>query len=175
MNSLYLKAFELLPELVNNIDSYKKYFREDFNLYTRSVSAFDSQTALWSDYNDCHLTVVESGFGLHPVSVFSHAGNDIVLTVEVSKEGRKYELQYKPYTWHDTLRHRQVERTTFETLSSELNLIESNKNGLWRIVGKDPLSDWNYRMNFSDENHNLVDSNIETYKVEEILFDYFFD
>jgi hypothetical protein len=175
MNSLYLRAFELLPELVNNIDNYEDYFREDFNLYSRSVSAFDSQTALWSDYNDCHLTVIESGFRLHPVSVFSHAGNDIVLTVEVSKEGRKYELKYKPYTWHDTLRQKQVERKTFETLSKELNLMETNKNGLWRIIGKDPISDWDYGMNFSDENSNLAGSKIEIYKIEEILFEYFFE
>jgi len=119
--------------------------------------------------------VIESGFRLHPVSVFSHAGNDIVLTVEISKEGRKYELQYKPYTWHDTVRRRQVGRKTFETLSKKLNLMEVNKNGLWKIIGKDPVSDWDYRMSFSDENHNLVDSKIETYKIEEILFDYFFD
>jgi hypothetical protein len=175
MNSLYQKAFELLPELVNKIDNFENYFRDDFNHYTRSESAFNSQTALWSDYNDCSLSVIESGFRLHPVSVISHAGNDIVLTVEVSADGRKYELQYKPYTWHDTLRNKKVQRKPFESLINELNLIESDKNGLWRIIGKDPLIDWDYRMNFSDENSNLAESKIEIYKIEEVLFDYFFE
>lgn len=175
MNSLYLKSFELLPELVNNIENFEQYFKEDFNLHTISNSAFDSHTALWSDYNDCFLTVIESGFRLHPVSIFSHAGNDIVLTVVVSKDGRKYELKYKPYTWHDTLRGNQVERQTFETLKEQLNLMEVNNNGLWRIIGKDPISDWDYTMNFSDENSNLVNSKIEIYKIEEILFEYFFE
>ncbi len=175
MNSLYLRAFEVLQELINNIDKFEDYFREDFNHYLRSESAFNSQTALWSDYNDCHLSVIESGFRLHPVSVFSHAGNDIVLTVEVSEQGRKYELHYKPYTWHDTLREKQVERRHFESLIKELNLIELNKKGNWKAVGKDPAADWDYRMNFSDENSNLIDSKIEIYKIEEILFDYFFE
>ena len=175
MNSLYIKAFETLPELVNNIDNYEDYFREDFNHYTRSESAFNSQTALRSNYNDCHLSVIESGFRLHPVSVFSHSLNDIVMTVEVSEEGRKYELQYKPYTWHDTLRNKQVERKPFESLTKELNLIEANNNGRWKVIGKDPAADWDYRMNFSDENSNLMDSKIEIYKIEEILFDYFFE
>lgn len=175
MNSLYLKCFEILPDLVNNVDDYEEHFREDFNLYSRSVAAFDSQTALWSDYNDCRLTVIESSFRLHPVSVYSHAGNDIVLTVEVSKDGRKYELSFKPYTWHETLRKKQVERKTFETLSNKLNLMEHVSEGSWKIIGDDPKKDWDYRMNFSDESNNLVPSKIEIYKVEEILFDYFFD
>jgi hypothetical protein len=175
MNSLYLKAFDLLPGFVNSIDDYEEYFRDEFNLYVRSESAFNSQTALLSDYNDCHLSVIESGLRLHPVSVFSHAGNDIVLTVELSEQGRKYELQYKPYTWHDTLRDKQVERKSFESLIKKLNLIETNKKGSWKIIGKDQLEDWDYRMNFSDESSNLIDSKTEIYKVEEILFDYFFE
>jgi len=175
MNSLYLRSFDLIPELVNNIDTFEENFIEDFDLYTKSDSAFDSQEALWSDYNDCFLTVIESNFRLHPVSVFSRAGNDLVLTVEVLQDGRKYELKYKSYTWHDTLRKVQVNRKTFEPLSNKLNLMEVNKNGLWKIIGKDPLSDWDYTMKFSDENSNLVSSKIEIYQIEEILFEYFFE
>ena len=97
------------------------------------------------------------------------------MTVEVSKDGRKYELKYKPYTWHDTLRRKQVKRKTFEPLINKLNLTEINKNGLWKIIGKDPILDWDYTMNFSDENSNLVNSELEIYKVEEVLFEYFFE
>lgn len=175
ISSLYLKSFDLLPELVNNVDEFEQYFKEDFILYTKSESAFESHIALWSDYNDCHLTVIESDFRLHSVSAISHADNDIVLTIEVSPDGRKYELKYKPYTWHDTLRRNQVKKQTFEPLSKKLNLIELNDKGLWRIIGKDPITNWDYTMNFSDENFNLVNSKIEIYKIEEILFEYFFE
>lgn len=172
---IYEKAFDLLPDLINDIDKYSEQWKEDFEWYQKSEQSFDSQQSVFSNYGDIKLSVIESDFIIHPVAKISQAKFDIILSAIRSEEGRLYELEYKAHTWHSTTRPQQIERKGFESLAEKLNQIEMNKDGNWKVLGKDPVADWDYKMHFSNNSFDLVPSKLEVFEIENILFDYFFE
>lgn len=90
-------------------------------------------------------------------------------------EGDKYKLKYKPHTWFETTRQKQVERKSFESLAKKLNLIEGKKRGTWKVVRHGAKSDWDYHLEFSNENFELSPGRIKVFEMENILFEYFFE
>lgn len=172
---MYEKAFEILPNLVENVDLFEEFWKDDFEWYKKSDQSFETQQSVFSNYGDIRLTVLESDFEIHPVAKFSLAGHDIVLSAVKHDEGKLYQLEYKPYTWHSTTRHKRIERKELESLSEKLNQIETNKNGKWQVLGSDPIADWDYKMNFSDDSFVKIPSKLEVFEVENILFDYFLE
>ena len=102
-----------------------------------------------------------------------NAENDILLSVVRGDEGNTYELDYKNYTWFDTLRPKKIKRKDFESLALKLNHIELNKKGTWQIIGNNPILDWNYRLIFANKNLDLVPSGLKVYEIENILFEHF--
>ncbi|HEX2984727.1 MAG TPA: DUF6687 family protein [Ignavibacteriales bacterium] len=170
---LYEKAHELIPGLLKNIDNYQKIWDAEFKEYLISESSFESRESVFSDYGDSNLSVIETKSPLHKVSKFKHAKNDIVLTVIKTDKGNLYELQYKDYTWFDTVRENKLERKTFNELVEKLKEIEKNKKGEWLILGRNPISEWDYRLIFGDESFQQVPSSLAVYEIENILFDYF--
>jgi hypothetical protein len=175
LQDIYIKTFNLLPSLLDNLDEYEEYWRENFLWYNNSEASFQNQTSVFSNYGDCSLSIIESPFPLHKISKFAHAEYDIVLSVIKNSEGYLYELEYKTHTWFKTSRPQNIQRRSFEPLAEKLNLIENENKGTWKVLGRDPISEWDYRMQFSDKNFNLVPSKIKVYEIEEILFDYFFE
>lgn len=172
---MYEKGFEILPELIRDIEKFETYWKEDFNWYQKSEQSFETQQSVFSNYGDIRLTVLESDFEIHPVAKVSQAGCEIILSAIKHKEGRLYSLEYKPFTWHSTTRPQKIARKSLESLAEKLNLIETNKIGKWKVIGTDPNTDWDYRMNFSDKSFIQIPSKLEVHEIENILFDYFFE
>lgn len=172
---LYDKGFEIIPELLNNIDKYEQFWIEEFRDYEKSQESFVTQNSVFSNYSDCKLSVIESTIPLYRVSKYQNAENDIVLSVIKSSNGNKYELEYKLHTWFDTTRNMKIKRKDLNSLSEKLNLIENNPTGKWQVYGREPLLDWDYRLVFADERFKLIPSKITLYEVENLVFDYFLE
>lgn len=175
VQDLYVRSFHLLPELLRDVDKYEHIWKDDFRWYETSQASFVSQNSVFSNYGDCNLSIIESANPLHPIAINANSGFDIILSVVKSVSGHLYELGYKPHTWFDTTRPKKIERKSFEPLVEKLNLIEKEKIGKWNILGQDPVSEWNYKLQFSDDSFNLVPSKIQVFEIEEILFEYFYD
>lgn len=175
VQDLYVKSFHLLPELLQDVDKYEHTWKDDFRWFETSQASFVSQNSVFSNYGDCNLSIIESASPLHPVVKIANSAYDIILSVVKSANGYLYELDYKPYTWFDTTRPKKIARKSFEPLVEKLNLIEKEKIGNWKILGLDPIREWNYRLQFSDDSFNLVPSKIQVFEIEEILFEYFYD
>ena len=171
MQKIYLKAFEIIPSLISEIDKHEKIWLDEWNSFRESCSSFSTRESVVSNYGDCNLSVVESSFPLHIVSKFANTENDILLSVVKSKLGNAYELEYKFWTWFDTIRPKKFKRRSFETLAQKLNQIETNKTGSWKVVGRDPVSEWNYRLVFAVEDYKPAPSSLKVYEVENILFE----
>jgi hypothetical protein len=170
---LYEKTHELIPDLLENIEKYKSVWDEDYREFLISESSFDSRESIVSDYDDCNLSVIETKTQLSKLSKFKHAKNDIILTVIRTDEGNLYELQYKDYTWFDTVRETKLERKAFDKLVEKLKALEKSGNGEWLILGRNPVSEWDYRLIFGDNSFKQVPSSLAVYELESILFDYF--
>ena len=175
MHSLSLKTFEKLPDIINNIENYEEHWKDDLIWYEQSQNSFVNQVSVFSNYGDCYLSIIESSFKLHPIAKFSNSKFDNVLSVIKQDDEHLYELEYKHHTWHDTNRPAVISRKSFEPLAEKLNLIEMENNGSWKVLGINPVVEWDYRMQFSDESFNLVPSKIKIYEMEEILFDFLFE
>ncbi len=169
----YLTAFEIIPGLISDVDEYESVWRSSFTHFQQSESSFEKQESVFSHYNDCNLSVIESPISLHRVSLFNKAKNERVLSITKSINGHLYQLQYKPFTWFETSRPKSAKRVGFESLVQILNQIETNKQGIWKIVGSDPILDWDYHLEFSDEGFALQPSSIPVYQVEDILLNFF--
>ena len=169
---IYLKTFELIPKLINQIDDFENIWFEEYNHFERSEKSFGIRESVVSNYDDCNLSVVESNFPLHSIAKFMNAENDILLSVVRGDEGNTYELDYKNYTWFDTLRPKKIKRKNFESLAQKLNQIELNTNGFWQIIGNSPILDWNYRLIFADKNLDLLSSRLKVFEIENILFEH---
>lgn len=172
---LYEKGFELIPGLVNDVDKFEQYWMEEFKEYEKSEESFITQNSVFSNYSDCKLSVIESTIPLHRVSVYQHAENDIVLTSVKASGGNKYELEYKLHTWFDTTRKVKIKRKDLNPLTNKLNIIESDNIGKWQVFGTNPMSDWDYKLVYADENYNKIPSKISLYEIENLLFDYFLE
>ncbi len=172
---IYEQAFGLMPKLLENVDDFSEQWKEVFEWFQKSEESFVTQQSVFSHYGDIKLTVLESDFKVHPVAKISQAKFDIILSAIRQTDGRLYELEYKPYTWHATTRPQQIERKSLESLAEKLNQIELNKNGNWKVIGEDPVADWDYRLQFSNDKFDLIPSKLEVFEIENILFDYFFE
>ncbi len=173
MQFIYEKGFELIPKLIENIDDYENIWKDDFQHFQNSENQFEIQSAVFSNYSDCRLSVIESNSELHKVSKYKNSNFEILLSAVKNSEGNLYELEYKTVTWFETSREKKIERKSFEPLAERLNLIETNKNGTWQVLGKDPVEEWDYRLTFADKNFNKNNSKLQIYEIENILFDYF--
>ncbi len=173
MQKIYEDCFELIPRLVKSIDKFEESWKNDFDFFEKSEKSFEIKESVFSNYGDCKLSVLESKFPLHVVSKYKNSEHDILLSVEKHDESNKYQLEYKYHTWFDTTREKTLERKNLEPLSQKLNQIELNSEGKWRVIGTNPLYDWNYGLTFADENFNQKFSSLKIYEVENILFDYF--
>lgn len=171
MQFLYEKGFELLPDIIADPDKYSRYWKSEFDHYKRSEESFISQASVFSNYGDCYLSVIESSMPLHRAAKYNHAAHDIVLSAVKTKEGNLYEMEYKLYTWFETKRKPQVERKEFNGLADILNGMENSGKGKWRVPGKDPISDWDYRLMFTDDDYRPAASSLAIYEVENILFE----
>lgn len=172
---LYEKGFEILPALINSIDDYEQFWKDEFREYKESEKSFITQNSVFSNYSDCRLSVIESTFSLHKVARYAHAENDIVLSAVKTAKGNHYELEYKLHTWFDTTRQKRIKRKDLNPLAGKLNLIEEEKTGKWQVYGKDPLGDWDYKLVYSSEDFKSVHSKLAVYEIENILFDYFLE
>ncbi len=172
MQIIYQTVFQLLPEIVKNIDKYEKYWREEFNYYSKSEESFLTKNSVFSNYGDCYLSVIESDFILHPVAKFKHADFDVVLSAVKNEEKHLYQIEYKYRTWFDTGEEKTIKRKNFEPLAKKLNQIEMNSEGAWKIIGRDPVYDWNYSLIFSDKNYNPLLSSLSVFEVENELFEF---
>jgi hypothetical protein len=169
---IYEKVFEIIPKLISQLDNFENIWLEEYNHFEKSEKSFGTRESVVSNYDDCNLSVVESNFPLHSVAKFMNAENDILLSVVRSEEGNTYELDYKYYTWFDTLRPKKIKRKNFESLAQKLNQIELNTNGFWQIIGNSPILDWNYRLIFADKNLNLLPSGLKVFEIENKLFEH---
>lgn len=167
---VYEEGFKLIPELINDIDYFEKYWFNEFSFYEESEKSFERQESIVSNYDNLCLSIVEMLKYLSKVSIYKNTKNDIVLTAIKSNNGNVYDLEYKMWTWFDTIREKKIKRNSFETLANLFNQIEQNKSGKWKTIGGNPIYNYDYHLNFVDKNNHLIPSSLKIYQLENILF-----
>ncbi len=166
---VYEEGFKLVPELIDDIDQFEKYWIDEFSFFEESEKSFERQECVVSNYDNLCLSVVEIARPIHKVSIYKNAKNDIVLAVTKSNDGNIYDLEYKMWTWFDTIRGKKIKRNSFETLAELLNQTEKNKSGFWKSIGGDPIYNYDYHLRFVDKYNHHIPSSLKIYEVENIL------
>lgn len=166
----YEEGFKLIPELINDIDQFEKYWIEEFSFFEESEKSFERQESVVSNYDNLCLSVAEIPKPLHKVSIYKNTNNDIVLMATKSNDGNYYDLEYKMWTWFDTIRVKKIKRNSFETLANLFNQIEQNKSGIWKTIGGDPIYNYDYHLSFVDKYNHQLPSSLKIYEIENILF-----
>ncbi|GAB6282889.1 MAG: hypothetical protein STSR0008_16390 [Ignavibacterium sp.] len=166
----YEEGFKLVSKLIDDIDQFEKYWIDEFSFFVESEKSFERQESIVSNYDNLCLSIVEIPKPLSKVSIYKNIKNDIVLTAIKSNNGNIYDLEYKMWTWFDTIREKKIKRNSFETFANLFNQIEKNKSGIWKTIGGNPIYNYDYHLNFVDKNNNLIPSSLKIYELENILF-----
>lgn len=170
---LYHKAFGMIPEILANPDAFEPLWKTEYAQFEQGNSSFEKRESVFSNYDDCRLSVLESVHELHPCVVNSWSKHQTVLVVQkISALEHKYQLFYKTIGWFDTGKPKVFARPGFESLAQELNLIDDRKNGIWKVTGTSPELQYDYRLEYVNAEGEAVASGLQVYEVENVVMDY---
>jgi hypothetical protein len=173
---LYDKAFSMIPSLLADPDSHRALWRHSFDIFLISESSFISKQSIFSDYQDCNLSCIESPLDLHPVAIDKWAGQDRLLVARKdANAGYSYLITYKNYTWFDITRTDSRARVPLEPLAAKLNLMETKTDTIWEVIGNSPEVNYDYRLISHNGKFEPASSSIALFEVENELMNYFFE
>jgi len=168
----YEKAFDLIPDVFSNSDKFGNIWREEIDLLNKSFSSFESRISQISEYNDLNFTTYESNFLLSPYAKFFKTQNDIILNCVKQKGGYIFILEYKPYTWFETVSRKKFKRASFASLAKLLNQKFNLSNPRFIEMGLNPEEDWDYKLVFAYENLEYAVCPVELYKIEKEILEH---
>ncbi|MBI2417636.1 MAG: hypothetical protein HYV28_06980, partial [Ignavibacteriales bacterium] len=76
---VYRKAFELIPGIVENPDMYESIWQQEFLQFMEGDSSFEKRESVFSNYDDCGLSVIEYVYNLHPCVINKWSRHSTVL------------------------------------------------------------------------------------------------
>jgi hypothetical protein len=144
------EAYELvLPEVgrvLRNIGEYESLWRGGWAAIASAIESFEKGKSTVEEYQDARLSLiilapeVFSPSGFNPTrhaapytAISRYARGQIFLIATPFREGWTYRIDYPYYSWAETVVRPGVERHDFGALVSQLNQIEQNHGGRWKL------------------------------------------
>jgi hypothetical protein len=168
------QAYELvLPQVervLTHINEYEPLWRESWNRIEAALESFGRGTSSVVEDRDARLSLVTlapeifgpSGFQptqhAAPFTAISHhARGELFLIATPLGEGLAYRIDYPYYSWAETVVRPPIQRRDLSELMIELNHLEGNLSGEWRLDSSELAS----AAKFVDEQGRLTASKLE--------------
>jgi len=144
------RAYELvLPEverLLTRTDDYESLWRDAWERIAVAIESFERGTSKVTEFSDAGLSLVTlapdvfSSSGFNPTrhaapytAISRYAKGQLFLITTPMQQGWAYRIDYPYYSWAETVVRPTVPRCDFSRLLTELNQLESQHEGLWRL------------------------------------------
>ncbi|MCM3903842.1 MAG: hypothetical protein ND866_19235 [Pyrinomonadaceae bacterium] len=144
------EAYELvLPEVervLRNTGDYETLWRSGWEAIACAIESFEMGHSKVEEYQDARLSLITlapevfSPSGFNPTrhaapytAISRYARGQIFLIATPFRDGWTYRIDYPYYSWAETVERPSVERHNFGALISQLNEIEQNRDGCWKL------------------------------------------
>jgi hypothetical protein len=162
----------VLPEVesvLRNTGQYETLWRRGWEAIANAVGSFEKGQSSVEEYRDARLSLITlapevfSPAGFNPTrhaapytAIARYARGQIFLIATPFRDGWAYRIDYPYYSWAETVVRPRVERHDFGALISQLNQIEQNHDGRWRLDSSEMTS----VMKFLDPTNTLAASKL---------------
>ena len=144
------RAYELvLPEVervLTQVDDYEHLWRASWEKIARAVESFERGSSQVTESLDSGVSLITlaaevfspDGFDpsrhATPVTAISrYAKGSLFLIATPLQNGWAYRIDYPYYSWAETIVRPRIQRHDFTQLLTELNQLESGREGVWKL------------------------------------------
>lgn len=167
------EAYELvLPEVervLRNTDEYESLWRSGWEAIASGIESFEKGKSTVEEHVDARLSLITlapevfSPSGFNPTrhaapytAISRYARGQVFLIATPFRDGWIYRIDYPYYSWAETVVRPKIKRHDFGALISQLNQIEQNQNGRWKLDNTEMTS----AVKFLDANNTLAASKL---------------
>ena len=131
---LYQEMLSRLPDLLANVEAYRKYWEQEDQELSRSEAAIYNGAVRIEDYPEIDLAIVtlQEGTNCHPIAIHNATDRFRILIIA----GAKYEFKYRYETWVQYISSRPLPRVDLTPLAAQLSQQESAG---WKFDGVDQI------------------------------------
>lgn len=176
------EAYELvLPQVervLRNIGEYESLWRSGWEAIANAIESFEKGKSTVAEYQDARLSLITlapevfSPSGFNPTrhaapytAISRYARGQIFLIATPFADGWTYRIDYPYYSWAETVVRPKVNRHDFGALISQLNQIEQNQDGRWKL----DTSEMTSAVKFLDASNTLADSSLRPDEVVSLM------
>jgi hypothetical protein len=144
------RAYELvLPEverLLKKTDEYESLWRGAWEKIAVAIESFERGASKVTEFPEAGLSLVAlapdvfSSSGFNPTrhaapytAISRYAKGQLFLITTPMQDGWAYRIDYPYYSWAETVVRPRIPRRDFSQLLTELNQLESEREGLWKL------------------------------------------
>ena len=166
----YLLVLPHVEDVIKNTGKYEELWRDQWVRIEMALDSFAKGKSSVYESRAARLCIVElapevfgaSGFDplrhVAPFTAISHAARgDLYLIATPLQGGWAYRLDYPYYSWAETVVRRKIDRRDFSGAMKQLNELEKNSSGTWRVDSSELAS----AAKFVDQNGRLAASQLE--------------
>lgn len=167
------EAYDLvLPQVervLRNTGEYETLWRSGWEAIANAIESFEKGQSKVQEYQDARLSLITlapevfSPSGFNPTrhaapytAISRYAQGQLFLIATPFRDGWSYRIDYPYYSWAETVVRPRVQRHDFSTLISQLNQIEENEAGSWKLDNSEMTS----VMKFLDASNTLAASKL---------------
>jgi len=144
------RAYELIlphvERVLTHTSEYESLWRDAWERIAKALDSFAKGTSRVEEFTDARLSLITlapeifSPSGFKPTrhsapftAISHHARGELFLIATALDNGWAYRIDYPYYSWAETVVRPQIARRDLRSLLSELNEIDPNKTGRWKI------------------------------------------
>lgn len=160
----------VLPEVervLRNTGDYESLWRSGWEAIDNAIESFEAGKSTVEEHGNAHLSLITlapdvfSPSGFNPTrhaapftAISRYARGQIFLIATPFRDGWIYRIDYPYYSWAQTVVRPRIKRHDFAALISQLNEIEQNQHGHWKLDNSEMTS----AIKFLDASNTLAAS-----------------
>ncbi len=131
----YQSLIERLASLISNPKPYRGLWEAEFQNIEASFEQFEKGEIMQREFAQEKLSVVLCEKRPSRYAINHYCQGDLFLIVQTQADGFHYDLEYRYYSWADTVTRPQIPRVPMGALASRLNIYDGRGIGRWMTEG----------------------------------------
>ncbi len=132
--AFYKYLLPIVPDIFRKKDQYRPFWEPPFEKILHTMSLFEKGVIGVEEYEEERLSVVIDEKKPARQAIDHYCQGDLFLTIEDRERragGYAYTLEYRYYSWADTVTRPPIKKIPMKNLAETLNKKEKETEGLW--------------------------------------------
>jgi len=131
----YAKLIEHLPTLLANPEAHEGLWKSEFQKILDSFEKFEKGEIIRKEFKDEAFSVLVCSETPSRYAINHYCEGDLFLIVQIQPEGFCYDLDYRYYSWAETISRPTIHQISMEPLANRLNVYNGRAEGQWMCQG----------------------------------------